>query len=212
MNALDIITDACERLNLLSPGETLADDLKSWMLRRLNLLCDELRAQPPFLYKEVITSAAQSGHMTLGSGSWAAVTGEVVAIRYAGADIHELTMPQYHSIYDRTQTGTPTVYAIDGLTTVYLYPVPTGQTLDVLHRVGASDFADLSTEYATRAGFKAYLGAALAVRCTPTLAKITPELRQAESRLHNAVAVFRPPIVDADSYVCGGEPYNILTG
>jgi hypothetical protein len=214
MNALDIIADACERLNLLSPGETLADDLKAWMLRRLNVLCDELRAQPPFLFKEVITSATQSGHITTGAGSWAAVVGQVVGLTQDGTPLRELTMQQYHSIYDRTQTGAPTEYARDGLTTIYLYPVPTGQTIAILHRVGASDFADLPTEYSASNGFEAYLGAALAVRAAPALKAggLSADLVKAETRLHNAVMVFRPPIVNADSYTCGGEPYNILTG
>jgi hypothetical protein len=213
VNALDIITDACERLNLLSPGETLADDLKAFMLRRLNVLCDELSAQTPFLYREVITSSAQTGHITLGAGAWAAVGPEVVSMTRDGYSMTEYTMSQYSAIVVKTTAGAPLVWSYDGLDTIYLYPVATGQTIAILNRVGASEFADLTTDYSTIPGYAAYLGAALAVRAAPTMkGSVPPDVVRAEMRLRNAVAVYRPSIADADSFTSGGEPYNILTG
>lgn len=50
--ALDIIIDAYERCNRLSPGETLSADDAAFGLRRLNLLVDELSAHPLFLFKD----------------------------------------------------------------------------------------------------------------------------------------------------------------
>ena len=81
MRAIDIITDAYERCNRLSPGETLSADDAAFGLRRLNLLIDELSAQPLFLFKDTLTSAAQTGNITLGVGAWAAIAAGMETFR-----------------------------------------------------------------------------------------------------------------------------------
>ena len=69
MQALAIIIDAYERCNRLSPGETLGADDAAFGFRRLNLLVDEMSASNTFLFKSVLTSAAQAGAITLGAGA-----------------------------------------------------------------------------------------------------------------------------------------------
>ena len=73
MKSLDIIQDAYERLNRLSPGEVLDPDTAAFGLRRLNLMVDELSAIQQFLFQDVILSAPQTGSITLAQGPWAAI-------------------------------------------------------------------------------------------------------------------------------------------
>ena len=215
MIARDIIIDAYERMNRLSPGETISDDDLAFGLRRLNLLIDELSAESTLLYREIITSAAQTGHITLGAGSWAAIPAgsQVVRATQDGFVLSPITMEQYAGIYDRTQTGPPTCYAQDGLSTVYFWTVPTGQTIALLTRTGAAEFADLTTDYTTRPGVEAMLGASLAVRCAPSvIGKLTPELVRAERAAKQAVLSHRPSILDYVGYSSAPGRPRILNG
>ena len=59
MNALEVITDAYQRCNRLSPGESLGGDDIERGFTRLNLLVDEWAADSRFLFQDVLTSAAQ---------------------------------------------------------------------------------------------------------------------------------------------------------
>ena len=116
MRALDIITDAYERCNRLSPGEVLSADDAAFGFRRLTMLVDELSAQSLYLYKDTLTSAAQTWYITLGSGSWAAISpGEdIVGAACDSLPIDPITMQQYNEQYRPHTTGTPSVYAHDG--------------------------------------------------------------------------------------------------
>lgn len=203
MRALDVITDAYERCNRLSPGETLNDDDAAFALRRLNTLVDELSGQGLHLYRDVLTSAAQTGHITLGAGSWAAVApgAQIVSATADNVPLSPITMQQFNELSTPTTTGAPSFWAQDGLSTVYLWPVPTGQTIKLQTRVGVAEFADLSTDYTAPPGWKAYIGAALAVRVAPTiLGKLPPELLRAEARCRGAVASYEPAILDVADY------------
>ena len=203
MKSLDIIVDAYERLNRLSPGEVLDADTAAFGMRRLNLLVDEMTAQQQFLFQDVIVSAPQTGAITLAQGPWAAIqTGnDIVSIAATGLPVAMITMQQYNQIYDQTQGGNPTVYAPDGLGNVYLWPVPNGQTLRLQYRVGAAMFADYTTDYSMPAGYKSALGAALAVRLAPSvLGKVPPELMRAESKCMGAIDAYPPAMIDVDSY------------
>lgn len=214
MNATEIITDAFERLNRLSPGETLnADDL-AFGLRRLNLLVDEWSAKAPFLYKSVLTSAAQTGHITLGAGDWAAIPvgSQIVSMSVDGLPINPLSMQRYNGLYEPTTTGAPDVYAHDGYATVYLYPVATGQTIQIQTRVGASIFADATTDYTVPQGYENALGAALAVRCAPAiLGRLPIELVRDEKSATVSLIGYMPAILDVTGYTRPVRP-NILTG
>lgn len=213
VTALSIIQDAYERLNRLSPGEPLSADDAAFGLRRLNLLADELSAKNEFLSSDVITSAAQTGNLTLGAGSWAAIAPGAIIIGIAtdNGPLSPITMQQYNSLYRPLSNGEPDVYAHDGLSTVFFSPVPTGQTLRLQTRVGVSQFADQTTAYTVPPGYKAFLGAALAVRCAVTLlGRIPPELMMAERRCADGIGSYKPAIMDVDNFNLPSHSGNIL--
>jgi len=215
MRALDIITDAFERLNRLSAGETLNADDSAKGFRRLNLLVDEWSAKRQFLYKSVLTSAAQTGNITLAAGSWATIPvgTEILGVTVDEEPISKLTMLQYSGLYDPTQTGSPVAWAQDGLSTVYLYPVASGQTVQLLTAVTATAFADLTTTYTAPPGYENGLGAALAVRLAPSvLGKLPIELVRAEKAACMGIMGWEPAIVDYGSYQTAAPTGNILNG
>ena len=215
MRALDVITDAYERLNRLSPGETLNADDSDRGFRRLNLLVDELSAKVQMLYRSVLTSAAQTGHITLGAGSWATIPAgtQIVAVSVDDLPISPLTMQQYAGLIDRTTTGSPVAWAQDGLSTVYLVPVPNGQTVQLLTSVGAATFADLTTSYTVPQGVENALGACLAVRLAPsTIGKVTADLLRDERAAMSGIVGVSPSIVDTREFSCAMPAGNILSG
>lgn len=203
MRALDIIQDAYERCNRLSPGEVLNNDDASFALRKLNLLVDELSAQNLFLFQHTLTSGVASGNITLGAGAWAALGPgtEVVSATANNLAITKMTMQQFNELYQPTATGLPTVWAQDGMNTVYLWPVPTGQTIKLDTRQSVSSFADVTTIYSAPDGWQAALGAGLAVRIASTiLGRLPPELVRAETKCMGAVSRYEPAIVNVDGY------------
>lgn len=203
LRALDIITSAYKRMNRLSPGEVLIDDDSAYALPVLNELVDELTAQNEFLFLQVLTSAAQSGPITLGQGAWSSVSpgDEVVSMTADNLPLNKLTMQQYNELYQPTATGRPTVWASDGLNTIYLWPVPTGQVIKMQTRGSVTAFADLTTSYTAPDGWKAALSAGLAVRIAPAvIGRLPPELVRAEKQTMSAVNRYEPAIIGVDSY------------
>lgn len=208
-----IIQDAMERANRLAPGETLNADDADRFLRRLNVIVDELSAKNQFLYKNVLTSASQTGNITLGAGSWAAISpgDQIVSAICNGLPMSPLTMAQYNALAVPTTAGIPTYYAQDGLSTVYLYPVPTAQTVQLQTLTGVAAFADTTTTYTVPDGYRAALGARLAVRITPA-GRVTPQLKSEEASAIGAVMKYKPAIVDVGSYARVTGRSRILTG
>lgn len=210
MRALDIITDAYERCNRLSPGEILSADDAAFGFRRLTMLVDELSAQSLYLYKDTLTSATQTGHITLGAGAWAAIWPgeEIVGAACDSLPIDPITVRQYNEQYRPHTTGTPLVYAHDGAATIYLEPSPQGQTITLQTRSTVSQFADQTTDYVLPDGWANALGAALAVRIAPNiLGQIPSTLLRAEKVAMGTVGGYEPAIVDVGSYNTGGTVY-----
>ncbi len=209
VTAGDILQDAMERVNRLSPGETINGDDAARYLRRLNVIVDELSAKDQFLYKNVLTSSAQTGHVTLGAAPWTAIApgDRIVSASVDGLAIHPLTMQQYNGLQSPADTGSPTYYAQDGLSTVYLYPVPTGQTLQLQTLTGVAEFADLTTAYTVPDGYRAALGARLAVRITPP-ARVTPQMLREETQALAGITRYQPAILN----MAGSSRARILTG
>lgn len=198
--ATEIIVDAYERLNRLSPGEQLSADDAAFGLRRLNSLVDELSTQNLFLYRSVITSAAQTGDIVLGLGDWAAIQpgDEVVSATCNNSTLAPITVAQYMALYRPVPVGFPCYYSADGLGAVSLYPLPSGQTVSLQTRTGVAEFADHETEYTLPRGWKAALGAALAVRLAPVLLGTVPApLIRAEKKAMDGVQNYIPAIVNA---------------
>lgn len=213
--AVEIVTDAMGWLNKLYPGETLnADDLATGF-SRLNSIVDTMSAQKQFLYKTVITSAAQAGHITLAAGSWAAIPAgtRIVSVNVDGREITPVTGRQYAEIYDATATGSPDVWHHDGMSTIYLYPVANGQTVEVLTETGVATFADTTTSYTMPPGYKAALGLSLAVSMAPTLnpGLLTFLLREKKAAM-GAITSYKPEPMDFYSYTDGRCVGNITNG
>lgn len=203
MKAIEIIQDAFERCNRLSPGETLGADDVALGMRRLNLLVDELAGQNVYLFKSTLTSNPQSGHITLGTGAWAAVPQgeEVISATADNMAMSPITMKQFNELYQPTSTGRPTVWAQDGLGTVYLWPVPTGHTIKIQTRGTVAEFVDETTDYIAPAGYKSALGAALAVRIAPNILGAVPAaLEKAERDLMGNISKYSPQIIHTGSY------------
>ena len=203
MQALAIITDAYERCNRLSPGETLNADDAAFGFRRLNLLVDEMSASNTFLFKSVLTAAAQVGAIALGTGAWAAIApgDEIVSATANGLTLAPISMAQYNGLSQPSVPGMPSVYAQDGLGTVFLWPVPNGQTIKLQTRTGVSAFVDQTTDYIVPDGYESALGAALAVRIAPvTLGAIPPYLLKAEAKCIGAISRYEPAIINVGSF------------
>lgn len=214
--ALDIIIDAYERCNRLSPGETLAADDAAYGFRRLNILVDELSAKTEALYQDIITSSAQTGDITLGVGAWAGIDpgDDIVSATVDNTLMAPITMAQYNGLYQPTPTGLPMLYANDGLNTIKLYPRPNGQTIRLQTRVGVKTFADQTTNYTLAPGWTSALGAVLAVRIAPAvLGQLPAALVRAEKMAMASVTRIIPAIVNISGYSRGsGSNAWILTG
>ena len=210
MKAIEIIQDAYERCNRLSPGEVLSADDAAFGLRRLNLLVDELSASDLFLYKTSLTSAPQTGSIVLGADPWSAINpGDLIVTAQAdNITLAPITMQQYAGIYAPATVGMPQLYAMDGLRTVYLWPIPNGQTIKLQTRNTAAQFADQLTDYTLPNGWRAALGAGLAVRIAPNiLGKLPPELLRAERQCMASVANYEPDIINVSSFTKGSGYY-----
>lgn len=203
--ALEIITDAYERCNRLSPGEALNADDIDFGFRRLNLIVDALSADTKFLYKDVITTATQTGHIALGAGTFAAIAPgtEIVDIVAAGLPLGPITMQQYNAINDATVAGTPYLYAHDGMATVFLYPVPSSVAIKVHTRQGVAEFADINTtDYSMPPGYKSALGAILADGpfARNIMGAVPPQIASEAQIAMRKIDRYVPAIVDAHSY------------
>lgn len=215
--AIDIITDAYERCNRLSPGETLSADDAAFGFRRLNLLVDELASQNLFLFLSKLVSASQSGSITLGAGDWASIApgDEIVSATANNFAMDPISMKQYNEIYTPTITGLPRVWAQDGLNMVYLYPVPTGQTIKLQTRATVGKFADQLTDYVMPDGWASALGAGLAVRIAPNIiGKLPDALIRAETNAMGNISKYEPMIVNVSGFTesRNGNGWGILNG
>lgn len=206
MKATQLIEDGYRRCNRLSPGEVLnADDLDRG-LDDLNVIVDELSVKERFLFKSVFTSAVQSSNITLGIGSWAALPPgiEIFGAYSDNVPLDYTTPERFAAVRLPATTGVPHMWTYDGFNAVSLYPVPTGQTIKLRTGSSVSTFADLETDYTLVPGYRAYLGARLAVKLHPSIAKLTAaeiaELRLEERRAAQAIQEIRPAVIDLTSY------------
>lgn len=198
-------------LNRLSPGEALDADVASVALDALNFIADEWNGQKSFLFREVLTpstaiSAASGslGTTWVGLASGDEILGATVAYSATlDVPLQPLTMQQYAEISIKSLTTYPAYYAHDGASTVYFYPVPTGQTVTLRTKQVVSDFADLDTDYTMPKGYKAALAAVLAEKLSPAmLGGISPAVAVAAKSARSRIAgqSINPAII-------GGQPY-----
>ena len=198
-------------LNRLSPGEALDADVAALALDSLNFVSDEWNGSKAFLFRELLTtsSAISSATGTLGS-TWAGLSSgdEILGATVAysatlDVPLEPLTMSQYAEISIKALSTYPAYYAHDGAVSVYLYPVPTGQTITLRTRQVVADFVDLDTDYAMPRGYKAALAAALAERLAPVmLGGISPAVAAASkaARARIGAQAINPAIINGRAY------------
>lgn len=212
-----IITLALEAMNRLSPGETVDADLAAVCLRRLNAITDDWSIIPSRMPQQhIVAGAATGATLALGQGAFADVPAGagVAQLQVDGFPMTPITMAQYNNITDKVSAGRPDLWAFDGLGTIYLYPVASGNTVHILSRKAFSKFADIDTDYLLPAGYQGAFAASLSVAMAPSLlGKITPELMLAEQR-----ALFRIQSANIDPAIISASPLtpncagNILQG
>ncbi|MEI6282731.1 MAG: hypothetical protein WCP82_08465 [Alphaproteobacteria bacterium] len=211
--ARSIITGALtQHLNRLSPGESLDADVAAVALDGLNFIADEWNGSKSFLFRELLTasSAISAATGTLGT-TWAGLaSGDEIlgaTVAYSATldvPLEPITMAQYQQIAIKSLTTYPAYYAHDGAATVYLYPVPTGQTITLRTKQIVSDFADLDTDYSMPKGYKSALAAVLAEKLAPVmLGGISPAVaaaaKAARSRIY--AQAINPAIINGRAYV-----------
>jgi hypothetical protein len=215
--ARTIITLALEAMNRLAPGETLDADLAAACLRRLNAIADDWSAGRDMMPQDLLTSGAVNGaSLTLAAGVFAAigVGDEIIQAQADGFPMNQITMQQYQNIQFKDQSGRPQVWAWDGLATVYLWPAPAGNTINLMTRAPFASYVDLDTTYAMPSGYQGAFAASLAVAMAPALlGGVPPGLLAAEKKaLYNVGnSTVRPAMLSANplAHRSGG---NILTG
>jgi hypothetical protein len=215
--ARTIITLALEAMNRLAPGEALDADLSAACLRRLNAIADDWSAGRDMMPQDQTVTATVTGStITLGVGDFAAITpgDEIIAMQADVVPMAPIPIQQYNAIAVKTTPGRPEVWCADGLSTVYLYPVASGNVLSVVTRKPFTQFADLDTAYTFPAGYQGAFAASLAVAMAPALlGKVTPDLMAAERRAKFNIggATVRPAIINA-SPLSRRLAGNVLTG
>jgi hypothetical protein len=181
-------------------------------LDALNFATDEWNGSKAFLFREVLTtsSAISAATGTLGS-TWAGLSSgdEILGATVAysatlDVALQPITIAQYADISIKALSTYPAYYAHDGATTVYLYPVPTGQTVTLRTRQVVADFADLDTDYAMPRGYKAALASILAERLAPALlggisAPVAAAAKAARSRI--GAQAINPAIINGRAFV-----------
>lgn len=212
-----IITLALEGMNKLAPGETIDADVGAVCLRRLNTIADDWSAGRMMMPQDLIVSGAVTGQsLTLGTGLFAAISGgdEIISAQADGYPMSPITMAQYNNIFDKVSPGCPTAYAHDGLSTVYLYPAASGQTINLLVRKTFTVFADLDTNYIMPSGYQGAFAACLAVAMAPALLGAVPpalEKMRKEAMFNVSSTNVRPAMVSSAT-IRPGLNGNILGG
>lgn len=215
--ARDIMILALESMNKLSPGEALDADLAAACLRRLNSIADDGSAGRDMLPQDQTVTATVSGaSITLGTGDFAAISpgDEIIAMQADVVPMDPITIQQYNAIPVKTTQGRPQFWCPDGLSTVYLYPVASGNVMSIVTRKPFTQFADLDTDYAMPSGYSGWFAASLAVAMAPALVgKVTADLMAAKraATFNIAGSAVRPAIIDANP-LRRGVVGNILTG
>jgi hypothetical protein len=213
-----IITLALEGMNKLAPGDTPDADLAAICLRRLNVIADDWSAGRDMAPQDQIVSGSVTGvSLTLATGSFAAIqAGEDISSMQAdGYPMAPITMQQYNNIPVKTQTGRPEVWACDGLSTVFLYPAASSNTVGILTRKPFTQFADLDTSYTMPAGYQGAFAATLAMALAPVLlGGIPPALALAERKAMFNIANSNvdPAIVSVNPLGRSAGAANILLG
>ena len=209
--AREVITDALTfGLNRLSPGETLDADVGAVCLAALNNISDRMTGSGGMLFREVLTesTALTAATATIGA-QW---VGLVPGVRILGAtvklsgqtleyDIALVNLDDYQGISIKTIKSIPDRIAYDGLSTIYIYPVPNGEKITLRTNEVAASFADLDTVYVMPPGCRSAIADMLAEKMAPSLlGAISPAVAAAASsaRMRLEAANILPAIIGAN--------------
>jgi len=210
--AREIITDALTfGLNKLSAGEALDADVGAVCLSALNNISDRMTGSGGMLFREVLTEspALTSSTATIGV-QW---VGLVPGVRILGAtvrlanqsleyNIAVVNLESYQGISIKTIKSIPDRIAYDGLSTVYIYPVPNGEKITLRTHEVAASFADLDTEYSMPPGCRSAVADMLAEKMAPTMIGSIPAsvaVAAASARRRLEAANILPAIIGESS-------------
>jgi hypothetical protein len=223
VSARNIIMDALRfHLNRLAPGEDLDTDTGEFALDALNSVIDEWDGVKAALFQEILTesvSSISSATGTLGVDWLDLSPGDQIlgaTVDYgSGEDVplDPITMAQYHATPQKNTSGGPCVYAYDGASTIYFYPVPTGQSVTLRTRQALATFAGLDNVLTMPQGYRSALAACLAALLAPTL---NPEVlavcerRAAAARQRVATQNLNPAVLGGGD--ASGPVARILQG
>lgn len=214
----NIVTLALESMNRLAPGETLDPDLAAACLRRLNSIADDWNAGRDMMPQEHTVSGVVTGQsLTLATGDFASIGAgdEILTLTADNYPTRKITNEQYQNIYDKVTASRPQMWATDGLSTVYLYPAASANTIAITTRVPFTAFADLDTAYTMPSGYEGAFAASLAVAMAPALlGKVSPDLekRKRESLFNISGQTIRPAVINGDPLSRRNTDGNILRG
>lgn len=206
--ARSILQDALTfRLNKLSPGESADADTLAVCLRALNSVVDEINGGRFLGFREALiasTSTVSTANVALTAWSGLSVGDKVLGLSWSDTaagqqtGMSEITMGQYQDITDKTTTGSPEVWAFDGLS-LFVYPVPAAKYLHARVRLNVTEFADVDTDYTLPKGYPSALTDMVSVRLAPVMGGLTPAIQAAgnAAKLRLMSQMVRPAIVDA---------------
>lgn len=214
--ARQILGDAFTfHLNLLSPGEALDADALSTALSALNSLADEWNGRKAFLFQEILTASAApiaAAYGTLGT-DWVGISpgDEILGATCSystGLDVPliPVTMEEYANIAIKSVTSLPEVYAHDGLSKVYFYPVPSSKTVTLRTKSALQTFADLDTDYTMPKGYRSALAVCVAELLAPALAPSMYQpsaVKAAKARRQIAAQNIEPAVIHARNIGAG---------
>lgn len=217
--AREVITDALTfGLNRLSPGETLDADVGAVCLSALNNIADRMTGSGGMLFREVLTeSTALTAATAMIGVQWATLVPGVnilgATVKLAGQTLEYaiavVTMEQYQGISIKTIASIPDRIAYDGISSVYIYPVPNGEKITLRTHQPAASFIDLDTVYVMPPGCRSAIADMLAEKMAPSLlGAITPAVAAAaaSARMRLEAANIMPAIIDA-----GGNPGRLAS-
>lgn len=196
-------------LNRLSPGEAIEADVGAVCLSALNDIADMMSGSGGLLFAETLT---ESPALTSSTASIATQWGLAPGVTILGATVKLanstleypiaiVPLAEYQAIGIKTVGGTPDRIAFDGLSVVYIYPVPSGEKITLRTGRPVSSFASLDADYSMPPGSRSALSDMLSEKLAPTMlggitAPIAAAAASARSRL--AARSIQPAILGSN--------------
>jgi len=171
--AYDTVSDALLLCGAYAPGDSIPNPIGQTGLSFLNQIRATLNGTKGLTCygSQTLTVAADGGPLyTFGTGGDNATRPTaLVSVQYEDGGIVyplvEYPFSEYQQLAEKTTTGTPAAYAIDGaflLLGVYIYPPPASGTVRLVVRTPFAEIANLSDDILDPPSYREYFRYALA--------------------------------------------------